>query len=103
MGSSRAPNGAWSMRVALLSLFAGLIGVAHGWAAPPPEPRYRLVLQAPPATPVDSVAVSPDGSLVAALVAEQKSPGHPAASFWRRPQRQPSRVAGARFVRDGVC
>jgi WD40 repeat protein len=34
--------------------------------AAPPEPRYKLVLQAPPTTSVDSVAVSPDGSLVAA-------------------------------------
>src|SRR5262249_46355819 len=34
-------------------------------ATPPPDPGYKLVLQAPPATAVTSVAVSPDGSLVA--------------------------------------
>src|SRR5947207_11142428 len=34
-------------------------------AAPPPDPAYKLVLQAPPAASVNSVAVSPDGSLVA--------------------------------------
>jgi WD40 repeat protein len=34
-------------------------------AAPPSEPKYKLVLQAPPALGVDSVVVSPDGSLVA--------------------------------------
>jgi len=39
-------------------------------AAPPPEPKYKLVLQAPPATSVDSVAVSRDGSLVATAAGE---------------------------------
>ena len=41
------------------------------YAAQPPEnPKYELVLQAPPATSVDSVAVSPDGSLVATAAGE---------------------------------
>ena len=39
-------------------------------AAPPPKPQYELVLQAPPPTAVDSVAVSPDGSLVATAAGE---------------------------------
>src|SRR5262245_30444007 len=38
--------------------------------AVPPEPHYKLVLQTPPATAVDSVAVSPDGALVAAAAGE---------------------------------
>ena len=37
---------------------------------PPPEPRYKLVLQSAPASPVNSVAVSPDGSLVATAAGE---------------------------------
>src|SRR5439155_16118302 len=36
----------------------------------PPEPRYQLVLQAPPAASVNSVAVSPDGPLVATAAGE---------------------------------
>ena len=39
-------------------------------AQPPESPEYELVLQAPPATSVDSVAVSPDGSLVATAAGE---------------------------------
>jgi WD40 repeat protein len=38
--------------------------------AAPPEPRYKLVLQTPPATAVNSVAVSPDGALVATAAGE---------------------------------
>ena len=38
--------------------------------APEKEPKHKLVLQAPPATSVDSVAVSPDGSLVATAAGE---------------------------------
>jgi WD40 repeat protein len=40
------------------------VGAALG-ASPPPDPRYKLVLQVPPAASVSSVMVSPDGSLVA--------------------------------------
>src|SRR5262249_53443088 len=45
----------------------GLIVIyrAAAGAAPPPDPRYKLVLQVPPAASVSSVTVSPDGSLVA--------------------------------------
>ena len=39
-------------------------------AEPPPDPQFKLVLQALPATAVDSVAVSPDGSLVATAAGE---------------------------------
>src|SRR5262245_47178197 len=49
----------------ILSISAGLlIGFAPAVAGPP-EPKLKLVLQAPSATSVDSVTVSPDGSLVA--------------------------------------
>src|SRR5437879_2004569 len=49
-----------------LSFALGLVVLGGGslGAAPPPDPRYKLVLQAPPAASVSSVAVSPDGSLV---------------------------------------
>jgi WD40 repeat protein len=49
------------------SFILGLLAFGGGAlvASPPPDPRYKLVLQAPPATGVSSVAVSPDGSLVA--------------------------------------
>src|SRR5689334_4504735 len=46
-----------------LFLILSIVSVAQ--ADPPANPKYRLVLQAPPALAVDSVAVSPDGSLVA--------------------------------------
>src|SRR5688572_11543380 len=36
----------------------------------PPEPRFKLVLQMPPATAIGSVAVSPDGALVASATGE---------------------------------
>src|SRR5262245_40103704 len=39
-------------------------------AVPPPDPEYRLVLQTPPAVSVNSVAVSPDGALVATASGE---------------------------------
>src|SRR5436190_8488737 len=50
----------------------GLIWVctATALAAPPPDPQYKLVLQAPPAASVESVTVSADGSLVAAAAGE---------------------------------
>ena len=51
----------------LRSVALALICCSSSWmaAAPPPDPAYKLVLQAPPAASVNSVAVSPDGSLVA--------------------------------------
>jgi WD40 repeat protein len=49
-----------SFVLGLIVLGAGTLG-----ASPPPDPRYKLVLQAPPAASVNSVAVSPDGALVA--------------------------------------
>src|SRR5262245_54893714 len=50
---------------AVLTLSAGLfLGLGPAVAAPP-EPKLKLVLQTPPASTVESVAVSPDGSLVA--------------------------------------
>src|SRR5689334_24648481 len=58
------------MRIAFLVFAAGLLVFADHSAAAPAEPKYKLVVQAPPATAVDSVAVSPDGSLVAAAAGE---------------------------------
>ena len=49
------------IRWALLSLMIGLMSCARLWAAAPPEPKYKLVLQAPPAAAVNSVVASPDG------------------------------------------
>jgi WD40 repeat protein len=50
----------------------GLIACCGRSLAGPPEAKsdYTLVLQAPPATSVDSVAMSPDGSLVATAAGE---------------------------------
>jgi WD40 repeat protein len=50
-----------------LALALGLIASSGGrlWAQPPPDPHFKLVLQTAPASSVSSVAVSPDGSLVA--------------------------------------
>src|SRR5262249_13743609 len=48
----------------LVALGGGLLG------APPPKKPLELVLQAPPAAGVNSVAVSPDGSLVATAANE---------------------------------
>ena len=53
------------------SVIACLIGCATLAAALPETPKYKLVLQTPPATSVDSVAVSPDGSLVATAGGEE--------------------------------
>jgi WD40 repeat protein len=47
------------------AVVAALICCCPLFAAAAENPEYTLVLQAPPATSVDSVAVSPDGSLVA--------------------------------------
>jgi WD40 repeat protein len=52
--------------IVILSVCAGLSAAA----AVPPEPTYKLVLQAPPATAVDSVTVSPDGTLIATAAGE---------------------------------
>jgi WD40 repeat protein len=49
--------------ICCLRLALGVIALAGGSLAEPPTPK--LVLQAPPAASVSSVAVSPDGSLVA--------------------------------------
>ena len=55
-----------------VSLALGLIAFGGGspGAEPPPEPHFKLVLQTPPAASVTSVAVSPDGSLVATAANE---------------------------------
>ncbi len=53
--------------LALSLIFCGSASLA---ASPPPKPDYTLVLQAPPAATVSSVAVSRDGSLVAAASGE---------------------------------
>ena len=60
------------IRLDCLSLVLGLMAVRGGalGAPPPPEPRYKLALQAPPANSVNSVAVSPDGALVATAANE---------------------------------
>src|SRR3954447_584091 len=50
---------------AVLTITAGLLIGCGPAVAAPPEPKLKLVLQTPPAASVDSVAVSPDGSLVA--------------------------------------
>src|SRR6266516_552788 len=63
-------TGGWPMRAAFITFFVGLIVVEGVSRAVPPDPHYKLVLQAPPATPVDSVTVSPDGSLVATAAGE---------------------------------
>jgi WD40 repeat protein len=58
------------MRTTFLTSVIVLIALQRFSPAVPPEPRYKLVLQAPPATPVDSVRVSPDGVLVATAAGE---------------------------------
>src|SRR5262244_2782363 len=56
------------LRAVVISLLLG----ASPWpaVAAPPEPEFKLVLQAPPATGVNSVTVSPDGLLVATAAGE---------------------------------
>lgn len=54
----------------LLALSLICCGSALLAASPPPDPDYKLVLQAPPALSVNSVVVSPDGSLVATASGE---------------------------------
>lgn len=65
------------MRHALLFLIAVSIALTLSLPAPnrlhaepPPDPKYKLVLQAPPTTSVNSVTVSPDGALVATASGE---------------------------------
>src|SRR5689334_2642642 len=58
------------MRIAFLVFAAGLLVFADHSAAAPAEPKYKLVVQAPPATAVNSVAVSPEGTLVATAAGE---------------------------------
>jgi WD40 repeat protein len=55
---------------AVLTFTAGLVVACGPAFADPPERKPRLVLQTPPTTSVDSVAVSRDGSLVAAAGGE---------------------------------
>ena len=58
------------MRAACLTSLVALFVSTSLSAGAPPEPKYKLVLQAPPATAVNSVTVSPDGSLVATAAGE---------------------------------
>ncbi len=59
------------MRAFSLScLILVLLCVERSGAEPPPPPEHELVLQMPPSTGVGSVAVSPDGALVAAAAGE---------------------------------
>ncbi|MFO0897494.1 MAG: WD40 repeat domain-containing protein [Pirellulales bacterium] len=54
------------MRATLFGwLILGVLCVDRLAAEPPPPPEHELVLQMPPSTGVGSVAVSPDGALVA--------------------------------------
>src|SRR5439155_17620362 len=67
LGAARGPSHrSFTVRTILWSIAVGLVSLGNPlWAAPPPKPQRKLVLQAPPALAVDSVVVSPDGSLVA--------------------------------------
>jgi WD40 repeat protein len=58
------------VHTALRWLVVGLAAICNFSLAAPPEPQYKLVLQAPPAASVNSVAVSPDGTLVASAAGE---------------------------------
>ena len=58
------------MRAAILTRFVGLMVFGCPTLGAPPAPTLKLVLQAPPPTAVDSVAVSPDGALVATAAGE---------------------------------
>ena len=58
------------MRSVLLCLTITVFPATALRAAAPPEPEYKLVLQTPPAVAVDSVTVSPDGSVVATASGE---------------------------------
>jgi WD40 repeat protein len=58
------------MRLLLLSLLVVSSSFACRSAALPPDPKYKLIPQTPPATAVNSVAVSPDGSLIATAAGE---------------------------------
>jgi WD40 repeat protein len=59
------------MSASLLGSFVLVMGLAGQTAeGPPPRPEFELVLQMPPATGVSSVAVSPDGVIVASAAGE---------------------------------
>src|SRR6476661_355517 len=58
------------MHTALRWPVVGLAAIYSSAIAAPPEPQYTLVLQGPPAASVNSVAVSPDGALVATAAGE---------------------------------
>ena len=58
------------MRAARLTFLVTLLAITTLSLAVPPEPHFKLVLQTPPATAVNSVSVSPDGSLVASAAGE---------------------------------
>src|SRR5262245_33992009 len=58
------------MRAAFLFFTVCLALFESSLPAAPPNPHYKLVLQTPPATSVDSVAVSPTGSFVATAAGE---------------------------------
>jgi WD40 repeat protein len=47
-----------------------LLACANLLAQAPPEPKYKFIPQTPPATEVNSVSISPDGSLVATAAGE---------------------------------
>src|SRR5262245_17982869 len=59
-----------TMSIARRWLVVSLVAIGSSISAAPPDPQYKLVLQAPPAASVNSVAVSPDGSLVATAAGE---------------------------------
>jgi len=50
-----------------LGVIVIVVGAVSSGSPPSPDRRYRLILQAPPLISVASVAVSPDGSVVAAV------------------------------------
>ncbi len=58
------------MRATCLVFAVGLTFVGGSLPEGPSAPRYKLVLQAPPAMAVNAVAVSPDGALVVTAAAD---------------------------------
>src|SRR5262245_47304450 len=59
-----------TMPIARRWLVVSLVAIGSSLSAAASDPQYKLVLQAPPAASVNSVAVSPDGSLVATAAGE---------------------------------